>query len=477
MHSPARHSLLLVEPAVSPPLDPGFRPASLGNRAFQEAVKSSNQGVPLRISLERGDGSISTFETEVFDDDAPEAIANFAYAERLLKFLLWQRGAWRVMFGGPPELGDEMERTFSPHGERAFDTMFMGRTVYEQDFTLEVVPPFDVPDTKERSTPMGRHLSGCRIGFDLGASDRKTSAVIDGKDVFSEEIPWDPRSSQDWNYQYEGIKHSIQRALEHLPRLDAIGGSAAGVYVNNRTMAASLFRGIPSRDFDQHIKPLFDRIGEEFGVPIVVVNDGEVTALAGAMSLESDRILGVAMGSSEAAGYVDGKGNITGWLNELAFAPVDYALEAPEDEWSGDVGCGVQYFSQQAVMRLSKVAGIKFDKALSVPERLVAVQELMAKDDDRAAMIYETVGVHLGYAIAHYADYYDIDKMLILGRVTTGKGGDVVLSQARRVLKKEFPELARRVEMMLPDEKLRRIGQAIAAASLPVLEESEEADA
>jgi hypothetical protein len=61
--------------------------------------------------------------------------------------------------------------------------------------------------------------------------------------------------------------------------------------------------------------------------------------------------------------------------------------------------------------------------------------------------------------------------MLILGRVTTGTGGDIVLARARDVLKAEFPDLAKRIQLHVPDEKSRRIGQAVAAASLPVVKQ------
>ena len=91
----------------------------------------------------------------------------------------------------------------------------------------------------------------------------------------------------------------------------------------------------------------------------------------------------------------------------------------------------------------------------------------MAKDDPRAAKIYETIGVYLGYSIPHYADFYDFDHMLILGRVTTGKGGDIVIAKAREILQTEFPGLAAKIQLHVPDEKSRRVGQAVAAASLP----------
>ena len=442
----------------------------LGNRAFVKAARESGRAVPLRIAVQRGDGSVSTFETTVFASDAELAQANLTYAERLVKFLLWQRGGWKVYVGGPKEIGEHITKVYSPEGKRAFDYEFMGQTVYEKPFTVEICDAESVPESSESTAPLGRHLDGCRVGFDLGASDRKTSAVVDGADVFTEEVAWDPKNATDWRYQYDGIKHSIQRAIEHLPRLDAIGGSAAGVYINNRAMVASLFRGIPKDDFEQHVKPVFEHLAQEFRVPLDVVNDGEVTALAGSMSLEANAVLGVAMGSSEAAGYVTPEGNITGWLNELAFAPIDYSPDAPEDEWSGDIGCGVQYFCQQGVMRLAANGGLEFDPERTVPERLEDVQAWMLEGNDTVAQIYESLGYCLGYSIAHYADFYEIQKMLVLGRVTTGPGGDMILECAQKVLDTEFPEQAEKMEMMLPNEKLRRVGQAIAAASLPVIE-------
>jgi predicted NBD/HSP70 family sugar kinase len=215
---------------------------------------------------------------------------------------------------------------------------------------------------------------------------------------------------------------------------------------------------------------IFKRIQKEWNVPVVVMNDGDVTALAGALSLGSQGMLGIAMGSSEAAGFMDRRGRVLGWLNELAFAPVDYNPKAAADEWSGDRGVGVMYFSQQAVNKLLPAAKIKLPEKMGLPERLKEVQSLAAKGDVRAAKIYETVGVYLGYGLAHYADFYDFHHALILGRVTTGTGGDIVLEKAREVLRGEFPELAAKMQLHVPDEKSRRIGQAVAAASLPALQ-------
>jgi predicted NBD/HSP70 family sugar kinase len=222
---------------------------------------------------------------------------------------------------------------------------------------------------------MGRHLDGCRIGFDIGGSDRKAAALIDGKVVFSEETPWDPYFQKDPSYHIEGINDSLKRAAAHLPRVDAIGGSAAGIYVNNEVRVASLFRGIPAEVFETDIRKLFFTLQARWGgIPFEVANDGEVAALAGSMALGDNAVLGISMGTSQAGGYVKPGGEITPWLNELAFAPVDYRKGAPVDEWSGDAGCGVQYFSQQAVARLADKAGFTFDAGMPAPERLVAVQ-------------------------------------------------------------------------------------------------------
>jgi predicted NBD/HSP70 family sugar kinase len=459
---------ITVHPAIVAPLDRGFLSASLFTREYLKlAVKLG--GVSLHLAVERGDGSISAYQTKVIPPAKGHAEATHLFVERIVKMLLWQRGGWKVYIGGPVEIGNYIKQVYSPSGARKFDFEFMGN-VYERPFEVVVSKAEEVPVAKETTMPLGRHLDGCRVGFDLGASDRKASAVLNGEAVFSEEVVWDPRNAKDANYHYQGIMDSIRRAAAHLPRLDAVGGSAAGVYINNRVRVASLYRGVLKDQFEAKIVPLFLRIREELKIPMEVVNDGEVTALAGSMSLGANPVLGLAFGSSLAAGYVDHNGNITGWLNELAFAPVDYRHDAPADEWSGDIGCGVQFFSQQGSNRLASSAGMHFDAAMPLPERLVVLQEKMASGDPLAAQVYETIGVCLGYTVAHYADFYELKHILILGRVTTGPGGDIILAKSLAVLKAEFPELAASISIALPDEKSRRVGQSIAAASLPALQ-------
>jgi predicted NBD/HSP70 family sugar kinase len=453
---------LSFQSSIAAPLDPGFQPAVVFNRDYVEAAKKSGKGVPLVLGLERENGLVSRYETTVLAQ--PDA-NTLRYAERIVKFLLWARGGWKLHFGGPKAIGEFIRKTYSIRGARKFDCEMMTRS-YNESFEVALMSAAKVPANKEMQVAAGGHLKGYRIGFDLGASDYKVSAVADGKAIFTEEMPWNPVTEANPDYHYHHLSAALHRAAAHLPRVDAIGGSSAGIIVDNEIRVASLLRAIPKKLFPK-AAGIFKRIQKEWNVPVVVMNDGDVTALAGALSLRQNGMLGIAMGSSQAAGFMDRQGRIPGWLNELAFVPVDYNPRAAIEPWSGDAGVGALYFSQQAVNKLLPAAKISLPKDMGLPERLKEVQNLMAKGDERAARIYETIGVYFGYAIAQYADFYDFRHLLILGRVTTGKGGDIVLAKAREVLRKEFPELASQIELHVPDEKSRRVGQAVAAASLP----------
>lgn len=449
---------------VAAPLDPGFVPAVLTARNYTRSVCDRGEAVPLVIGLERQSGLISRYETVVRPRADPETLF---HVERLVKCLLWARGGWKVHFGGPRAIGEHIAKCYSENGPRAFDVELM-RRVYERPFEVMVTDAPSVPPENEAGVALGGHLDGCRIGFDLGASDYKVAALKDGTVVYSEEFPWNPRDQPDPRYHYDHISMALSSAAKHLPRVDAIGGSSAGVIVNNRIMVASLFRAVSARRFAQAAN-LFLRIREEWGVPVEVMNDGDVTALAGAMSLGVRGLLGIAMGSSQAAGFLSTQGGMTGWLNELAFAPIDFNPAAARDEWSGDQGVGVMYFSQQAVNRLLPAAGIQLPPESGLPERLRELQSLMQSGDSRAARIYETIGVYLGYAIAHYAEFYEFQHVLILGRVTTGRGSELILAKAGEVLAVEFPEFSGNVRLHVPDERSKRVGQAVAAASLPAI--------
>jgi predicted NBD/HSP70 family sugar kinase len=457
-------------PRIMPPLDPGFRPMTSAQLELRARIMAAGGGIRVALAVEQPTGSTWHREAWVVPPGHPDEAASFRAVERLCKFLLWSRGGARLFVDGPAALVAFLARHYATEPTGLFDAAFMGPKLFGVPFEVVGVPEAEFPAEREAAVALGRHLDGCRIGFDLGASDRKAAAVIDGEVVFSEEILWDPANQSDPQWHVDQVMDSLRRAAAHLPRVDAIGGSSAGAYVDNEVRAASLFRSVPPEAFEARVRGMFHELQAAWGgIPFVVVNDGEVTALAGSMLAGSGALLGIAMGSSQAAGYVDREGRLTSRIDELAFAPVDDAPDAPVDEWSGDRGCGVQYFSQQASARLMAPAGIEIDASTPLPQRLVRLQELMAAGDRRADLVYRTVGTYLGYALLTYREHYDLDHLLLLGRVMTGAGGDVIIETARTVLAAEDPAAAEGTVFHLADEHQKRHGQAVAAASLPEL--------
>ena len=442
----------------APKLDPEFMPILQFNRAFLKTAKK-----PVSIAVERANGQMATCHT--FIHGTPEmAEADHYYVNRLVKTILWMKGGFKVYVAGDEDTYNYLKQAYSAGGEQDFDFDYMAN-VFEHPF--EVVLVDKVPEAKDSPKKMGGHLEGCRIGFDAGGSDRKVSAVVDGESVYSEEVVWFPKLQTDPQYHYDGIVAAFRSAASKMPRVDAIGVSSAGTFIGNAPMVASLFIKVPRSEWDK-VKTIYDRAAKEIGdVPIVVANDGDVSALAGAMGLGVGNIMGIAMGTSEAVGYVDKDKNVLGWINELAFAPVDLCENAMQDEWSTDIGVGCKYFSQDAVIKLAPAAGIELDENLSPAEKLKVVQALMEKDDPRAQAIFESIGAYLAYAVVLYSQFYDIEHMMMLGRVMSGKGGDTILRVCNEILADEYPALAKKCEVSLPDEKTRRVGQSVAAASLP----------
>jgi len=450
------------------PLDPCFIPPIIAFRRLCWPPDAPGS-IKTTIAVERGRNFVSLQEVSfrIRNKGQQSDEERYVLIERMIKFLLWALGGTRIYFAGPEAFGQRLASEYSSGGTRAFDVGLMSE-VFEIPFEfLTVRNVTDMPENMAYARHLGGHLEGCRIGFDLGASDLKVVAVKDGSVVFSEEIPWNPGVQTDPDYHYRVIMAGLKTASSHLPRLDAIGGSSAGIIIDNEVRASSLFRSVPKPVFQDKVKGMFLRLAGEWRIPFEVVNDGEVSALAGTMTLGEKSVLGLAMGSSLAAGHINRHGMLTGGLDELAFAPVDLSPKAPKDEWSGDRGVGANYFSQQAVDRLAGAAGIKFESSTSLPERLKNVQELAEAGDSRALSVFETIGIYLGYTIPWYGLFYDFRHMIVLGRVMSGKGGEIIITKAGEVLEKKFPDKAGAVRLHLLDEKSRRVGQAVAAASLP----------
>ena len=446
-----------------PELDEGFIPFGVWSEAY---LKGADK--PIAIAVERDKGHVSVRETKIYGT-AEMAEADYRYVERFVKFLLWSIGGFRVSNCGCSEIAQRLQKAYTADGERQFDYTFVGQ-LYERELEILDLPLEECPKANEEALPIGGHMEGCRIGFDAGGSDRKVSAVIDGEPVYSEEVVWFPKLNEDPTYQYNEILAAFRTAASKMPRVDAIGVSSAGVFIGNAPMISSIFYKVPRSKWD-YVKTVFDRAAAEIGpnVPILVANDGDVSALAGAMGLDKGNLMGMAMGTSEAVGYVDKDKNVLGWINELAFAPVDLQADAMQDEWSTDYGVGCKYFSQDAVIKLAPRAGIELDPQLSPAEKLKVVQGLMEADDPRAQAVFRSIGAYLAYAVVQYSQFYDIEHLMMLGRVMSGKGGDTILQVCNDILKEEYPELAAKCEVMLPDEKTRRVGQSVAAASLPAI--------
>ncbi|MCL2227827.1 MAG: ROK family protein [Oscillospiraceae bacterium] len=453
-----KHYGLEIDIRNKPELDAKFIPIHKFNEAF---LKTATK--PFSIAIERNDKQIYVKSTFVHGDEA-HADVDRRYVDRLVKFELWQKGGFRLYVKGDESLYQTLKHTYSPGGSRAFDAEFMGN-LYQHDF--EILLCDELPEPFEIKKSIGRHFDGCRIGFDAGGSDYKVAAVIDGEAVYSSETVWNPKLSSDPDYHYNGVLTAFREAMEHLPRVDAIGISSAGLVGNNRVLFAQLFQKVPKELFDAKGRETYIRAVREIGdnIPFAVANDGDVAALAGSIGLNRNNILGLAMGTSFIGGFVDKAGNLSNWISELAFAPVDVSPEAAMDDWTRDVGVGVQYFCQEAVIKLSGAAGISLEGYDTPAKKLKAVQNLLDKENEGAEAIFRSIGCYLGHTAPFYYDVYKSESMLLLGRVVSGKGGDIILETATAVLRDEYPELP--IELLLPDEQTRRLGQSVAAASLP----------
>ncbi len=224
-----------IPPFRMPELDEGFLPILKFKRAY---LSGANK--PIAIALERPHNQVAVHETRVYGTAIMRAADAF-FMDRFVKTLLWMKGGFRVSIYGDKAVFETIKEAYSEFGTRAFDKNFMER-VYESPFEVLFGGNYENrPTPSEHSEHLGGHLDGCRIGFDAGGSDRKVSAVINGETVFSEEVVWHPKTQSDPTYHYDGIVSAFHTAARHMPRVDSIGVSSAGVYVDNRAMVASLF--------------------------------------------------------------------------------------------------------------------------------------------------------------------------------------------------------------------------------------------
>lgn len=442
----------------SPIFDKKFQPIILDYNKYL-----TGGSINVKIAVERNNNYIFIKQLALLN----ESNKVLQIAVRFIQGILWGAGGYKVYITGSKALADAARDAYSSIYK--IDTEYMHK-IYLQPFEIIYLEDDKrFPAEQRCSIRLGGHLNGCRIGLDIGGSDRKVSAVMDGETIYSEEVVWHPKTNSDPKYHYEGISSALQSAASKLPRVDGIGISSAGCIVDNKVALALLFKMVSEQDFDNHIRDIYIRAaqGIKKDAPLVVANDGDVSAIAGSLFMKKNALLGLAFGTSEAAGYVDKSGGINGFLSELAFVPVDNNPDAPYNEFNHDKGVGTSYFSQDAVIRLAQLAGFQLADNLTPAQKLKFIQEKVQAGNTDAASIFYDIGLYLGYTLPYYAEFYELENVMLLGRVMSGKGGDIVIDTAREVLEKEFNS---QIELFVPDELTRRVGQSIAAASMPFID-------
>mmetsp|Transcript_46028 Transcript_46028/g.130144 ORF Transcript_46028/g.130144 Transcript_46028/m.130144 type:complete len:492 (-) Transcript_46028:244-1719(-) len=478
---------LLATPKVTAPLDPGFAPLILGKQKYLAATKECKD--KLEWALLRVDGC-ARYSLPVFPDDSEDVEASIYLAGVLIQEMLWQRSAGELQLCGPKKVCDALQAAYSVGGAYEFEATSMPNVcgTPTSPFVVKVVASAaDMPEAKDSPQVCGKDASGCRLAFDLGKSDIKTVAVKDNEVLYSKETEWDV-TNPDPQYHYDAILAALKLAKEALPKVDAIGGSATGtVSADNDATWCDIFPNVPPDVYKAKVVDIFKRLSKELAgdVPLKVINDGEVTALAAVQKIKAGNVLGISMGSSEGGGYANKDGNLMGWINEMCYIKLDLNPEAPTDPWTKGAHTGIShmYLGQRGATKLAAKGGVDVPDNLKYPHPdmctithenhahcLKLIQKAMADEskEPEARKIYETIGVYLGYGLAQYSEFYNIDHVMILGRVSKGKGGDIMLDTAKKVLQEEFPQFAG-MQFHTADDHFKAVGQCIAAAALPTL--------
>ena len=220
---------------VKPILEPEFKPAIIELREFNQLVNKYENKKHLIVAIERAGGFIYRKEFDILPDGVDDE-RNLFIAERIIKCMLWAVGGYKIYIAGSHLIFNKIKSYYTEGGLRDFDYHFMG-TVFEKEMKVVECSNDDIPQMKASSLSIGGHLEGRRIGFDVGGSDIKVSAVKDGGVLSSEEIVWLPKLNEDINYHYDYFYNAMKKAIDKLGGdVDAIGISAAGVIVNNKPM-------------------------------------------------------------------------------------------------------------------------------------------------------------------------------------------------------------------------------------------------
>jgi predicted NBD/HSP70 family sugar kinase len=488
-YTAAVSELLLVEPKIKAPLDAGFAPVPLAKRKYNEAAKDCTDTVSF--ALPRPDGC-ATGELKVFPDSDLRYPASVMLAGIKIQEKIWQCGATSLQIAGPAGICEALKKAYSPGGTFAFEADVMPKAFGTPDkpFEVTIVDKAALPEKKDSPQTCGKDASGCRLAFDLGKSDIKTVAIKDGEVLDSMETEWDV-TNVDPDYHFKAIvdamKGTIERAKEKgFGDIQAVGGSATGtVSADNEATWCDIFPNVPPDVYKEKVVDIFKRMAKEVAgdVPLKVINDGEVTALAAVQKIKKGNVLGISMGSSEGGGYANADGNLMGWISELCYMKLDMNLTAPTDPWTkgNHKGTSHMYLGQRgATKNAYKITDVPENYKYPHPDMctikhedhaqcLKLVQKAMKDSPDKASELYKTCGVYLAAGLANYVDMgYVIDHVMILGRVSKGEGGDLMLKTASECLAADYPEVPK-IEFHTADDHFKAVGQCIAAAALPVL--------
>jgi len=481
---PAAMRLLLARPKVPAPLDPNFAPVILGKKKYLAAAAGCAD--KLEWALPRADGC-GRGAIPVFPEGSEDAEASVYLAGILIQEMLWQRSGSALLLAGPPAMCEAVAADFREGGRYEFEIKSMPNVcgTPQSPFNVSIVSVGDLPENKDTPQVCGKDASGCRLAFDLGKSDIKVVAVKDNEVVYSKETEWDV-TNPDPQYHFDAIIAAMKLGKDALPQIDAIGGSATGTVSGaNEATWCDIFPNVPPDVYKEKVVDIFVRIAKELAgdVPLKVINDGEVTALAAVQKISKGNVMGISMGSSEGGGYANEDGNLMGWINELCYIKLDLNPDAPTDPWTKGAHTGVShmYLGQRGATKLAPAAGVDVPDNQKYPhpemctikhenhaQALKKIQSAMADPakEPQTRLLYETVGVYLGYGLAQYCEFYKIDHVMILGRVSKGAGGDLMLAVAKKVLETEFPEYAG-IQFHTADDHFKAVGQCIAAAALP----------
>lgn len=432
-------------------LDKKFLPAYDEFKSFQkEGTKE------IVVTAKRKDNIVYPFRMMISDDYEK----SYFFAKKMILSLMWIVGAESFCYKGDKEFYSYLiNRVYDDlETKKSFEAM-------KESFGSDVLITLDDKDYEviQSKTTFTGSFDGNRIGIDLGGSDRKVTAISDGKVVFSDETLWTPKPETDYKYHVEGILDSLNKAASVLKRVDSVGVSTAGMVFDDELIYPALFESVPLETKQSKIRTLIpDIVKDRFGdIPFAIANDGDVSAIGASIMFKKDNVLGLALGTSFAAGYAK-NGFLLNWANELSKVSIDYNPEARAHYILNIQGSSSEYLSQKGIVRLLENNGVQLEGE-TLPKKLVSIQKMAEEGNKIVLDAYHDMGIYLGSAIMFFTMFYKIDSVMLLGRVLTGKGGEILTNTASSYLK----ERGVNIEVFTCDENFKRLGQSYIAASMP----------